>query len=190
VTSITAVHRAAERPLTEVVDAVPPETWHAPSPCEGWTARDVVRHVVQTQREFLTSHGADLGEQPDVDADPAAAWREHTARVAAALADPQLVATEFDGYFGRATVGDTFERFYVWDMLVHRWDVARAAGLPFAFTDDELDRIEQGAASFGEALYMDGVCRPGTTPPPDADRSTRVLPARAGLSRAVSRPAR
>ncbi len=42
-------------------------------------------------------------------------------------------------------------------------------------TDAELDRIEQGADSFGEALYMDGACRAGVEAPADADRVGRVL---------------
>ncbi|MDT0164125.1 maleylpyruvate isomerase family mycothiol-dependent enzyme [Actinotalea sp. AC32] len=169
------LHAAAENPLTSVVDAVPAAAWSNPSPCEGWAARDVVRHLVRTQREFLTGRGADLGPEPDVEGDPAAAWREHTARVRALLADEAFVGTSYDGHFGPTTVGATFEQFYVWDMLVHRWDVARAAGLDADLAEDELDRVEAGADAFGEALYWDGVCRPGTEPAPDADRQGRVL---------------
>jgi hypothetical protein len=58
---------------------------------------------------------------------------------------------------------------------VHRWDVARATGQDAALTDAELDRMEAGADSFGEALYMDGICTPAVTPPPGADRATHVL---------------
>jgi uncharacterized protein (TIGR03086 family) len=174
-TDIASSYEAADRPLTAVLDAVPADRWTAPSPCAEWSARDVVRHVVETQREFLTARGVDLGRQPDVDADPAGAWRRHSERVAGAIADDAVAGAEFDGHFGRTTVGATLEQFYVWDMLVHRWDVARAAGIDAPFTDDELDRIEQGAESFGDALYTDGVCRPGIEAPADADRATRVL---------------
>jgi uncharacterized protein (TIGR03086 family) len=174
-TSTADQFAAADRPLTAVLDAVPAEAWTAPSPCEGWTARDVVRHLIETQRDFLTGHGVDLGDRPDVDADPAVAWREHAQRVAAAVADPSVAGTEYDGHFGRTTVGDSIERFYLFDMVVHRWDVARAAGLDASFTDAELDRVEQGADGFGDALYLEGVCRPGVDAPADADRSTRVL---------------
>src|SRR3712207_7605657 len=43
-------------------------------------------------------------------------------------------------------------QFYVWDMLVHRWDVARAVGADAALSAEELDRIEAGADGFGPAL--------------------------------------
>lgn len=76
---------------------------------------------------------------------------------------------------GPATAGETLEQFYVWDMYVHRWDLARAAGLPAELTDAEPDRIEQGADSFGEALHTEGICRPRIDVGPAADHTTRVL---------------
>ena len=174
-TSIATAYAAADRPLTAVLDTVAPDAWDRSSTCEGWTVRDVVRHLVQTQREFLTEHGVDLGEEPDVDADPAAAWRSHAARVAVAVADPAVAEQVYDGFFGPTTVGATLEQVYVWDMVVHRWDVARSVGADPALTDAELDRVEAGADSFGDALYTEGVCRPAVQPPADADCTTRVL---------------
>src|SRR3712207_809058 len=168
-------HQAADLPLTRTLDAVPPAAWSNPSPCEGWTAADVVLHMVDTQREFLTSHGVDLGDAPDVTADPAAAWREHSRRVAAALADDAVPAREFNGFFGPTTVGATFTQFYVWDMVVHRWDIARAVGADASLTDEELDRIDAGSDSFGPALHMEGICRPAVDVPEDARRDVRVL---------------
>ena len=46
--------------FTAVVDAA--TDWSAPSPCEEWTATDVVEHVVSTQRGYFDQRGADLGE--------------------------------------------------------------------------------------------------------------------------------
>ncbi|MBN1093381.1 maleylpyruvate isomerase family mycothiol-dependent enzyme [Blastococcus sp. TML/M2B] len=165
---------AADRPLTAVLEAVPGAAWNAASPCEGWTAADVVAHLVSTEREFLTGRGLELGDAPDVAADPAGAWRAHAQRVREALTD-DVVATPYEGYFGPSTIGETFERFYVWDMVVHRWDVATAAGVDAGLTDAELDSIDRGADGFGPALHSDGVCAPEVTVPADADRATRVL---------------
>ncbi|MGY1849738.1 TIGR03086 family metal-binding protein [Blastococcus sp. SYSU DS1021] len=176
-----ASHQAADRPLRQLLDAVPPAGWARPSPCEGWTAADVVGHLIGTQRDFLTTHGVDLGGAPDVAADPAAAWREHAERVAGAVSDDAVAAREFDGFFGPTTVGAAFEQFYVWDMVVHRWDLARAVGADAGLTAEELDRIEAGADGFGPALHMDGICRPAVEVPGDADRTARVL-ARLGRS--------
>ena len=42
--------------LNERVEAVPADQWGSQSPCEDWTARDVVRHVVDTSAMFLGLH--------------------------------------------------------------------------------------------------------------------------------------
>ncbi len=173
-TDTATQYATALRPLTAVVEAVPPQTWDAPSPCEGWSARDILRHLIETQHETLTKNGVELGDVPDTDTDPVAAWAEHTRRVLDALADDDHVDRAIDWFFGPTTIGATITQFYVWDMYVHRWDLARAAGLDADLTDAELDRIEQGANSFGEALHMDGMCRPAITPAND-DRTTQVL---------------
>jgi uncharacterized protein (TIGR03086 family) len=168
-------YAAADRPLTVLLDSVPATSWANPSPCPDWTARDVVGHLIQTQRDFLGSHGVDLGAAPDVASDPAGAWRRHAARVAEALADDAVPDRKFEGFFGPTTVGAALEQFYIWDMVVHRWDVARAVGADAGLTDAEIGRMEAGADSFGPALYMDGICQPAVDVPADADRRTRVL---------------
>ncbi len=136
---------------------------------------------METQREFLTGHGFDLGQFPDIDADPAGAWRDHSGRVLEVISDDAVSAKEYDGYFGPTTIDATLEQFYIWDMYVHRWDIARAADQDAGLTDAEIERIERGADSFGDALYMDGICRAGVQPPTGADRLTQVL-ARLGRS--------
>ena len=167
-------YETADRALTAVLDALPAAAWSRPSPCEGWTAADVVAHLVETQRDFLGQRGVDLGAAPDVAADPAAAWRDHAKRVEEALTD-DVVATPYESFFGPSTVGETFGQFYVWDMVVHRWDVARSAGMDTAFTEAELDQIERDVEGFGPALYMEGICQDGVEPPAGADRTTRLL---------------
>jgi len=156
-------YEAAQRPLTDVIEAVPTSAWTSPSPCEGWTTRDVVRHLIGTQRELFTGRGLALGDQPDIE------------RVQQVISDDAVPAIAYDGYFGPTTLGATLEQFYVWDMYVHRWDMAQAAGLDAGLTDAELDRIEQGADSFGDALYMDGICRPGAQAPAGAGRVVHLL---------------
>jgi len=168
-------YEAAQRPLAAVTEAVPTAAWTDPSPCEGWTARDVVRHLIETQRELFAGRGLALGDQPDIDPDPAQAWREHAEQVRQMISDDAVPAISYDGYYGPTTLGGTLEQFYVWDMYVHRWDIAQSAGLDAGLTDAELDRIEQGADTFGDALYMEGVCRAGTPAPAAAGRLVHLL---------------
>ena len=147
--------------------------WDAQSPCEDWTAADVLSHVVDTQRDFLDKRGADLDELAATD--PAARWDTHVEQVRGVVADEAFVTEEYDGYFGRTTIADTMANFYGFDMLVHRWDLARGAGADVEFTDAELDRIEQAVAGFGDHLYADGICEPPVEVSADASRRERVL---------------
>lgn len=157
--------------FTDVVDAT--TAWDGASPCDGWSAADVLGHVVDTQRHFLLERGAPLPALPP--GSPPERWHAHLAGVAEVLDDEDLAFTEYDGYFGRTTVADTLSSFYGFDLLVHRWDLARGAGSDVVFTDAELDRIEQSMQGFGDALYSEGVCGPPVDVPADAPRQQRVL---------------
>lgn len=155
--------------FTTIVSAVP--DWAAPSPCEGWSAADVVEHVVTTQRAFLGQH-TDVGPEP-TSTDTAALWQAHQATVSGVL--PSIAEVSYAGHFGPTTIGETMATFYGFDLVVHRWDLARAAGLDDSLTNDELDLLERMVPAFGDHLYADGICKPAVEVPDDADRQTRVL---------------
>ncbi len=166
-------------PLTErfgaVVDSLSPADWRADSPCEGWTAADVLAHVIDTQRDFFARHVLDLGERGDVEADPAAAWRGHDEAVRRLFRDETVVDRDIEGFFGPTTLGQTLLTFYGFDLVAHGWDIAGAAGRELRFHDAELDLLESAIAGFGEHLYTEGICAPAVTVPDDADRQVRVL---------------
>jgi hypothetical protein len=82
-------HRRVAALFTERVRGTPPAAWDAPAPPEGWTARDVVRHLVEWFPAFLEAGaGVRLPSGPSVDDDPVAAWRVHSDGVQALLDDP------------------------------------------------------------------------------------------------------
>ncbi len=168
-------YRTHADPLAAILEAT--TDWDAASPCEGWTARDVVAHIVETERDHFARHQVELGDPPDVGTDPAAGWRAHDQAVRRVLADHAVTGREFDGFFGPTTVGAMFLQVYGFDLIVHRWDIARSAGRDERFTDAELDTLEAAIAGFGEHLYADGICRPAIDVPAGADRQTRVLAA-------------
>lgn len=159
--------------FTAVVRAVPADRWTAPSPCAGWSARDVVGHVVDTQRDFLAGHDLDVG--PRSNGEPPAVWADHLDTVQGLTAEDANLALTFDGAFGPTTLGATLADFYGFDAVVHRWDLARAVGLEAPFSPAELDALETAIAGFGEHLYAEGVCAPAVPVPADAPRQDRVL---------------
>jgi uncharacterized protein (TIGR03086 family) len=147
--------------------------WSATSPCEDWTAADVVDHVVDTERQFLEGHGAELGDRPT--GDPAAVWADHLAVVRPLAADDEFRGREFDGYFGRTTIGATLDNFYGFDLIVHGWDLGSASGRPTTFTDADMDALDAALEGFGDHAYDEGVFRQPVDVPDDASRQTRLL---------------
>lgn len=173
--TIAEEYTRINRPLTEAIDSLTADEWRADTPCAGWQATDVVRHLIETQAALLSSAGLEPPVAPDIDADPAAAWRAHSQAMIDLLGDPAVADRTYDSMFGPTTVGRTMDTYYLFDMIVHRWDITATAGRPTVLTDAELDRIEAAIEEFGDYKYMDGIFKPGVEAAPDADRQTRVL---------------
>ncbi|MGB7449524.1 MAG: maleylpyruvate isomerase family mycothiol-dependent enzyme [Ornithinimicrobium sp.] len=167
-------YRARAAAIQTLVTGASSQEWSAPSPCEEWDAGDVLRHMVHTQCDFLSGHDLDPGSPPG-SAEPEVLWREHTAHVASLLDEPRTSDREYDGFFGRTTIGETMAQFYGWDMLVHRWDIGIAMSRDPGLSDVELDEIERALPLFGEALYSPGICAPAVEVGPLASRTQRVM---------------
>lgn len=174
-TEISARYRDLATEFTRRVDAVPADRWANPSPCAGWTARDVVRHVIDTHTAMPGYAGLSLTLKESVDEDPRRAWAEARDAMQDLLDDPERAGREYDGYFGRTTVQDTVDRFLGFDLLIHGWDLARATGQDETLPAHEVHRVYQDALSLGDSLRIDGVCGPAVTVPTDASEQDRLL---------------
>jgi uncharacterized protein (TIGR03086 family) len=161
--------------FTERVAAVPDDRWDAPAPCEGWVARDVVRHLVEWLPDFFHGRaGLPRPEVPSVDDDPLGAWAAVRDSLQAALDDPEVAGREFDTGMGAMTVADAMAGFGVGDVLVHTWDLARAAGLDERLDEGEVARI------YAQMQPMDEMLRgpmfgPKVPVPDDADAQAKLL---------------
>jgi uncharacterized protein (TIGR03086 family) len=161
--------------ITERVDAVPDDRWESPSPCEEWTARGVVGHLVDTSEMFLGLIGREAPPHPSVADDPAAAWAVVRDGVQAALDDPDAAGSEYDGVFGRTTFATTIDRFGCFDLLIHRWDLSVATGLDTTLEADEVQKVLGEVDRLGDALRSPGVCKDPLPVAGDADPQTRLL---------------
>jgi uncharacterized protein (TIGR03086 family) len=161
--------------FVDKVAQVSPEKWDAPSPCEGWTARDVVKHIVDVHVLFERLVGRAFEPQLSVADDPLGAVREVGAIVQANLDDPEKANAEFDGVFGRQTFAAAIDRFLNFDLAVHGWDLARAVGIDARIAPDEIARLRVAAEAFGPALHSPNVCGPAVEVADDADDQTKLL---------------
>ena len=167
-------HRLSDA-FERTVAAVPADAWDQPSPCVGWTARDVVGHIVDVHGMMLKPLGRTLEPGPTVMQDPLAAFRTAAAQVAAVVDDPATCATAYDGYFGPTTVGATIDTFLAMDLIVHRWDLARATGQEATIEDAEIARVRRDVAGLGDAVRQANVFGPIVEVPADASEQDRFL---------------
>lgn len=162
--------------FTERVRAVPADAWHNPSPCEGWTARDVVGHLTEWIRGFFGSQGVEFPVAPSVDEDPVGAWEAVQGTLAKALADPTVAARTVETPFNAQSLADTVDMIVTGDVFTHTWDLARATGQPEALDPDQLQRMMAGLSEMPEEmLRSDGMFGPRIDVADDADDQTKFL---------------
>ena len=176
--SAAAEYREIAGRFTEVVEGVPDEAgWERPSPVPDWTARDVVRHLVEWFPDFLAG-GADvtLPQGPSVDEDPVAAWRTMSDGVQAVLDDPasaELILR--NPHIGEVPVPQAISTFFASDVFMHTWDLARATGQDETLDPDRCAVLLAGMLPLDELLRSSGQYGPAVEVPEDADVQTRML---------------
>jgi uncharacterized protein (TIGR03086 family) len=168
--------RVAAR-FTARTTEVAADAWDNPSPCEGWVARDVVRHLVEWFPEFLaTAGGPALPTGPAVDDDPAAAWAAMDEGVRAILGDPDASSAEITHPMaGTHRLDDAISTFLLGDVVIHTWDLARATGLDERLDPDVVHDMLIGMEPLDEMLRASGQYGPKVEVAADADEQSRLL---------------
>jgi uncharacterized protein (TIGR03086 family) len=161
----------------QLCDGVPAALWDAPAPVEGWTARDVVRHLVEWFPPFLSGGtGIVLAEGPPVDDGPAAAWHALAGQVQDLLDEPASADRVLSNpHIGEIPVPAAVSQFFTADVFMHTWDLARATG-----QDDTLDPARcadmlAGMEPIEEMMRHSGQYGPRVRVPAGADPQTAML---------------
>jgi uncharacterized protein (TIGR03086 family) len=170
-------HRRHAAAFTQRVEHAPDDRWDAPAPVEGWVARDVVRHLVEWFPAFLHGGtGIRLAAGPSVDEDPVAAWSVHRDAVQALLDDPETQGRVLDNpHTGAMPLADAVDRFYVPDVFMHTWDLARATGQDETLDPEMCRGLYEGMQPIEELLRSSGQYGPRVPVPEDADPQTQLL---------------
>lgn len=162
--------------FTDLVASVPVEAWERPAPPEGWSARDVVRHLVEWVPALIGRSGIDLPPGPSVDDDPLGAWTALADGLQAALDDPEVAARTYDvGPPGEMTVEASIALLVTGDVLVHTWDLARAVGLDDAIDPIQAAEMLEGMAPLDDVLRQSGHYGPKVELPDDASVQDRLI---------------
>ncbi|HWO61713.1 MAG TPA: TIGR03086 family metal-binding protein [Umezawaea sp.] len=176
-TSAAEEHRTVAAVFTDRVRGVAPGGWDSPAPCEGWVARDVVRHLVEWFPAFLKSGAdVDLPAGPPVDEDPVAAWTVHSDGVQALLDDPATADQVLKNpHIGEVPLDRAVDMFYTSDVFLHTWDLARATGQDERLDPERCERLLNGMVAMDEALRSSGHYGPKVEVAEDADVQTRLV---------------
>ena len=163
--------------FTERVEGVPEGAWENPAPCEGWVARDVVAHLVGWFPPFLESGaGITLPSGPAVEDDPVGAWRTMSDGVQELLDDPATADRRFSHpQAGDHSLDDAIDMFFLGDVLIHTWDLARATGQDETLDPDEVSGALRGMLPFDAALRASGHYGPKIEVPDSADDQTKLI---------------
>jgi uncharacterized protein (TIGR03086 family) len=148
--------------------------WSAPTPVDGWTARDVVEHLVSWFRGFLSAGGIDLPPGPSATDDPLAAWQHHTAGVQGLL-DERADEEFTHPHVGPNPLATAIDRFYTADVFMHSWDLARATGQAPRLDEDFAGEMLEGMRPIETMLRDSGQYGPAVPVPDDAPVVDRLM---------------
>lgn len=167
-------HRRIAGDFTDLAQRVP--DWDAPAPVAGWTARDVVEHLVTWLPGFLAAGGVKLAAGPTAAEDPISAWTYHAGAVQALLDDPEQAVAQFSQErVGSMPVAEAIDRFYTADIFMHGWDLARASGQDVALEPELCAALLAGMEPMEEAMRSSGQYGPQVPVPACADPQTRLV---------------
>lgn len=171
VTDAAGEYRRRADAFERLLAATPPERWSVPSPCEGWTAGDVVAHVVDFSAQVLAEKaGVDDAPRFADCAGPLDAFRAARAVVERVLDDP-----------GTSREVATYLQWSIsFDLPQHGWDLAMATGQDATIAPEEVELLwgtgdpEAFEAAFGWQR-KNGWYGPPVSVPDDAPLQDRVL---------------
>ncbi|HUZ53307.1 MAG TPA: TIGR03086 family metal-binding protein [Streptosporangiaceae bacterium] len=174
----------------QLIAAVPEARWADPTPCPGWTVRDLVSHLVAGNAMFAGEFGSQY-QPPDgqdlaagtVGADLLPAYRDSAAALLDAFGQPGALDTIVTVPFGTVP-GIVALHLRITEVLVHGWDLAEATGQLVAFSEDVAE--QELAFSRDKLSDIPPGRRPFAPPQPVADDAPAIDRLAACLGRTVT----
>jgi uncharacterized protein (TIGR03086 family) len=158
--------------LDGVVAGITPDQLDNPTPCDDFTVRGVLEHMIGGATVFAAAYRGEAPTDPDL-SDLLSDFESVIGDLFAAISAPGALDQTVAAPFGEVPA-ETFARFVVLDGLVHGYDMATATGQPYtppaelvaaadAFAHQTLDPLRDGQ-TFAAA----------TEPGPDASPIERL----------------
>ena len=162
----------AER-FASLTRAASADDWTRPSPVPGWTARDVVGHLIEWLPGFVSRAGVEL-TPVSVSEDPAGAWQARADEVQRVL-EERGDAVYASPMFGEMPLASAITQFYTTDVWMHSWDLAHALGVDIDLGEERCAQTLAGMEPMDEALRSSGQFGPRVAVPDDASAQDRFV---------------
>ncbi|MFC0111498.1 TIGR03086 family metal-binding protein [Kibdelosporangium aridum] len=169
----------------DVLGLITDDGWGAPSRCAGWTVRQVGNHLVGAllllarvaRREPIDPAELDAQRTAETDhlgQDPVGSLRRAAAGVAGTLGDSGVLEQQFD-IPAPGTTGLQLASISTLEVLVHGWDMASGAGVPYQPADAVVRAVQTYAMSAISEAPRGGPFGPVVSVAADADPFTALL---------------
>lgn len=171
-TEISDRYKLLSGTFAERLAMVDDAAWSNEAPCEGWTTRDVAKHVIDGHAGILAGSGLEpLGD----DDDPVARFDAARTEMIEALEDPERAQAPMETPMGSMPLELFIGRIFCTDVLVHTWDLSRAAGIDETIDADASRHAYEGLKPMDAMIRRPGVFGPAVEAPEGADDQTTLL---------------
>jgi uncharacterized protein (TIGR03086 family) len=178
---IARLHRQALRATRQVVAGVGPDQWTQPTPCAGWTVRELVNHIVVgnwwaaelANGRTIEEVGSKL-DGDDLGAVPLDAYDQSADAAAAAFEAPGALDAPCAVSYGPVP-GSMYAGHRFIDVLIHGWDLAVATGQDPSLDPDLVDACWHEVGPQAAMLHASGMFGDDIAVPAEADIQTRLL---------------
>ena len=158
-----------------VIAGIRPDQFDDPTPCEDWTVRDLLEHVIGV---VAGMGAAAAGRSPnggfELSDDPGAQFGEVSTAAIEAWRQPGVMEQVIEGGAG-AMPGQAYASINLLDTATHTWDLARASGQPAELPDDVAEAALAASHQIVSAELRPGRFGPEIAVPDDSDATARLV---------------
>jgi len=158
--------------LGGVVAGITPDQLDNPTPCDDFTVRGVLEHMIGGATAFAAAYRNEAPTDPDL-SDPLGDFGAVLGDLVAAITAPGALDQTVAAPFGQVP-GETFARFVVLDGLVHGYDLATATEQPYAPPAELVAAVDAFAHQALDPLRDGQTFTTATDPAPDATPIERL----------------
>ncbi|RVX43928.1 uncharacterized protein (TIGR03086 family) [Nonomuraea polychroma] len=148
---ITALLERSHAHVTQVLGQISAQDWAAASTCEKWTVRQTANHLAGAllllariaEDDQVEPAELDAQRQADTDhlgTDPVAAFAAIADRSVAAFTAPGTLERQY-AFMGATVPGAVSASISLHESLIHGWDIATGAHLPYPADDDIVQAV-------------------------------------------------